>query len=214
MRSGQWDERSKYMGCELRDRTLGVIGLGGIARKTIELLVGFGMKQPLAFDPFVNEVGGPPLNARFPRGALLAASFQSPPRLLNDLNRLFGTKVSDLFSDGGSVALYDVDTGTLLPRPLGVMILPPTAQRRATVQPLTQYGLRVAERPDELIVSFDRSIDTYLKDTNERAAITGGRWAARIDAQRIAPILHRLKDIGYFSAASDDLVPGDRVSLA
>jgi phosphoglycerate dehydrogenase-like enzyme len=32
-----------------------VIGLGGIARKTIELLRGFGMKQPLAFDPFVKD---------------------------------------------------------------------------------------------------------------------------------------------------------------
>lgn len=55
VRTGQWDERSKFMGRELRDRTLGVIGLGGIARKTIELLSGFGMKQPLAYDPFVME---------------------------------------------------------------------------------------------------------------------------------------------------------------
>jgi phosphoglycerate dehydrogenase-like enzyme len=55
VRTGQWDERSKYMGCELRDRTLGVIGLGGIARKAIELLRGFGMQQPLAFDPFLDE---------------------------------------------------------------------------------------------------------------------------------------------------------------
>jgi phosphoglycerate dehydrogenase-like enzyme len=52
-RTGQWNERSKYMGRELRDRALGVIGFGGIARKTIELLRGFGMKQPLAYDPFV-----------------------------------------------------------------------------------------------------------------------------------------------------------------
>jgi phosphoglycerate dehydrogenase-like enzyme len=55
VRTGQWDERSQFMGRELRDRTLGVIGLGGIARKTIALLAGFGMKQPLAFDPFVSE---------------------------------------------------------------------------------------------------------------------------------------------------------------
>jgi phosphoglycerate dehydrogenase-like enzyme len=54
VRAGQWDERSKYMGSELRDHTLGVIGLGGIARKLIELLRGFGMNQPLAFDPFVS----------------------------------------------------------------------------------------------------------------------------------------------------------------
>ncbi|MDB6125254.1 MAG: Hydroxypyruvate reductase [Pedosphaera sp.] len=55
VRTGQWDERSKYMGRELRDRTLGVIGLGGIARKAIELLRCFGMKPPLAFDPFATD---------------------------------------------------------------------------------------------------------------------------------------------------------------
>jgi phosphoglycerate dehydrogenase-like enzyme len=55
VRTGRWDERSKYMGKELRDRTLGIVGLGGIGRKTLELLQGFGMKPPLAFDPFLQE---------------------------------------------------------------------------------------------------------------------------------------------------------------
>jgi len=64
VRAGKWDERSKYMGSELRDRTLGVIGLGGIARKTIELLRGFGMRQPLAFDPFVNQEAAAKLNVQ------------------------------------------------------------------------------------------------------------------------------------------------------
>lgn len=53
VRTGRWDDRSKYMGCELRDRTLGVIGLGGIGRQLVSLLQGFGMRQPIAFDPFV-----------------------------------------------------------------------------------------------------------------------------------------------------------------
>ena len=64
VRTGQWDERSKYMGRELRDRTLGVIGLGGIARKTIELLRGFGMKPPIAFDPFATEEMAAKVGAR------------------------------------------------------------------------------------------------------------------------------------------------------
>src|SRR2546427_4482892 len=64
LRAGKWDERSKYMGSELRDRTLGVIGLGGIARKTIELLRSFGMKQPLAFDPFVTQEAAAKLNVQ------------------------------------------------------------------------------------------------------------------------------------------------------
>jgi phosphoglycerate dehydrogenase-like enzyme len=54
VRAGRWDDRSRYMGRELRDRTLGAVGLGGIGRATIGLLRGFGMKPPLAFDPHVD----------------------------------------------------------------------------------------------------------------------------------------------------------------
>src|SRR5205809_317912 len=53
VREARWDDRSKHMGTELRDRTLGVIGFGGIGRALVKLLDGFGMKQPLVFDPFV-----------------------------------------------------------------------------------------------------------------------------------------------------------------
>jgi phosphoglycerate dehydrogenase-like enzyme len=63
VREGRWDERTRYMGCELRDRTLGIIGLGGIGRALVRLLAGFDMKTPLVFDPFVSsaivsEAGG------------------------------------------------------------------------------------------------------------------------------------------------------------
>ena len=64
VRTGQWDERAKFMGRELRDCTLGVIGLGGIARKTIELLRGFGMQPPLAFDPFATQEAASKAGAR------------------------------------------------------------------------------------------------------------------------------------------------------
>lgn len=53
VRTGKWDERTRFMGRELRDRTLGIIGLGGIGRSLVSLLKGFGMNQPVAFDPFV-----------------------------------------------------------------------------------------------------------------------------------------------------------------
>ncbi|MCA9112725.1 MAG: dehydrogenase, partial [Planctomycetaceae bacterium] len=54
VRTGQWNDRTNYMGCELRDRTLGVIGLGGIGRTLVSLLNGFGMRPPIAFDPFAS----------------------------------------------------------------------------------------------------------------------------------------------------------------
>jgi phosphoglycerate dehydrogenase-like enzyme len=54
VRTGQWHDRSQYMGSELRNRTFGAVGLGGIAREAIRLLSIFGMNQPIAFDPFVD----------------------------------------------------------------------------------------------------------------------------------------------------------------
>jgi phosphoglycerate dehydrogenase-like enzyme len=55
VRTGRWDERSKYMGRELRDRTFGAIGFGGIGRAAVGLLGGFGMNTPLVFDPYLSE---------------------------------------------------------------------------------------------------------------------------------------------------------------
>ncbi|MFP4352118.1 MAG: NAD(P)-dependent oxidoreductase [Puniceicoccaceae bacterium] len=64
VREGRWDDRAGYMGGELRDRALGVVGCGGIARELIRLLGGFGMKQPLAFDPFLSEARAEELGVR------------------------------------------------------------------------------------------------------------------------------------------------------
>jgi phosphoglycerate dehydrogenase-like enzyme len=64
VRTGEWDRRSDFMGTELRERTLGVVGLGGIARKTIELLRPFGMNPPLAFDPFLKPEAASQLGVR------------------------------------------------------------------------------------------------------------------------------------------------------
>lgn len=54
VRTGRWDDRSRFMGRELRGRTFGAIGFGGIGRATVGLLSGFGMNPPLAFDPFLD----------------------------------------------------------------------------------------------------------------------------------------------------------------
>ena len=54
VRRGDWNQAPRYVGLELRERVFGSVGLGGIARATVQLLKGFGMAQPLAFDPYVN----------------------------------------------------------------------------------------------------------------------------------------------------------------
>ena len=64
VRTGGWDLRSGFMGSELRDRTLGLIGLGGIARNVLSLLANWGMKPPLVFDPFVDDATAAKAGAR------------------------------------------------------------------------------------------------------------------------------------------------------
>lgn len=64
VRTGGWDTRSRYMGSELRDRTLGLIGLGGIARMVLQLLSNWGMKPPLVFDPYVDVAAAAKAGAR------------------------------------------------------------------------------------------------------------------------------------------------------
>ncbi|MES1159879.1 MAG: NAD(P)-dependent oxidoreductase, partial [Bacteroidota bacterium] len=55
VRNGNWADRSHYMGGELRGRTLGVIGAGGIGGKLVEMIRVFDMNPPLAFDPYLDK---------------------------------------------------------------------------------------------------------------------------------------------------------------
>lgn len=89
VRSGRWDDRSGYMGCELRDRTLGIVGMGGIGRALLKLLDAFGMRQPLVYDPFVSaevvaEVGAKQVSLD---ELLTTADFVSLHCPLNDSTR-------------------------------------------------------------------------------------------------------------------------------
>jgi D-3-phosphoglycerate dehydrogenase len=52
-KSGKW-EKKEFMGSELRDKTLGVIGLGSIGREVVLRAKSFAMKI-IAFDPYVSK---------------------------------------------------------------------------------------------------------------------------------------------------------------
>ena len=54
LRTGNWDKRNDHMGGELRGRTLGIVGLGGIGRALVKLIEPFGMNPPIAADPFLD----------------------------------------------------------------------------------------------------------------------------------------------------------------
>jgi hypothetical protein len=145
----------------------------------------------------------PMISAHFAQSAVLSASFGNPPRVVDDLNRLFGAKVSSLLQNGGSLVVYDVDDRKLLPRPVGVIAVPDDPQRRAAMAALVDdaskleaLGVRprTAEARNELLLSFDNSIDTYLKDALMPASAPANRWTLRADPQRLVPILSGLSD--------------------
>lgn len=60
MKSGAW-ERSKFMGVELFNKTLGVIGLGKIGSRVAAAALSLGMKV-LVYDPFITEERAKQLN--------------------------------------------------------------------------------------------------------------------------------------------------------
>lgn len=55
VRSGNWSQRSNYMGSELRGKTLGIVGMGGIGGKLVQMLRTFDMNPPIAYDPYVDK---------------------------------------------------------------------------------------------------------------------------------------------------------------
>lgn len=55
VREGRWQERNQYTGSELRYRTAGIIGFGGIGSELTRMLKVFNMNQPLVYDPYINE---------------------------------------------------------------------------------------------------------------------------------------------------------------
>lgn len=150
------------------------------------------------------EVSPQPVTSRFPRGALMTAWFAKPPRPIDDLSRLLGTRVSPLVSEGGQVVLYDVQTRTLLPRPKGVFVLPADEPRRQAIQNLEGLaskevrdvlGVKVEtlEKDGQFLVAFDdSSIPAYSKEVLEAAAWPANRWSVRLDPLRFVPILEKL----------------------
>jgi D-3-phosphoglycerate dehydrogenase len=52
-KAGRWEKR-KFMGSELREKTLGIIGLGSIGREVVKRAKGFDMRI-IATDPYVNS---------------------------------------------------------------------------------------------------------------------------------------------------------------
>src|SRR5581483_10864267 len=139
-----------------------------------------------------------PLHVRFPKSAILTASFATPPRAI-ELHRIFSKEITTLLGDGGTIAIYDIDTRKLLPKPRQVIAFPATPERRQALTGIINMigktgqemtGLRTVDSGTELVVGFDEtSMDHYLKDGSDEARWPANLWAAKIDPKRMVPLL-------------------------
>jgi hypothetical protein len=145
---------------------------------------------------------------------MLAAAFAAPPRILGDLDHLLGTRIDELLGEGGSIALYDVDSGTFLPRPKGVLAMPATERARQQMKDVESVTALVGETRDtgdQLLVSFDRdSMALYIKDEMVPATWPATLWALRLDPKRLVPVLRRAGDSTGLRFAAPRLHRGAR----
>ena len=140
----------------------------------------------------------PVLNGKLATKALMSATFGEPPRFVSDLDRLTGSSVSALLAEGGSVVIYDIDTGTLLPRPKGVITTPANDKKRAAVSRIRDvaevFG-GVRDEGGEIVVALDRnSMSTFTTEEFAPTPWPATEWAFRGDAGRLVPVVERLAD--------------------
>ena len=85
MKQGKW-EKKKFLGEEVRDKTLGLVGLGRIGQEVARRAVGFSMRV-IAHDPFISEqVAGAlgvelvPMDDLFARADYISLHMPSTPQ--------------------------------------------------------------------------------------------------------------------------------------
>lgn len=141
---------------------------------------------------------GPALATPLPAGAMISGAFSEPPRVVNDLNRVFGANVSQVLRNGGSVAIYEVNTGTLVPRPKGVFSVHADAETRKELGGFLTLAEQIGETRDTgdaiLISIDDTSMERYLKDRLEPSPWPANAWTMRMNPALLVPVLEKVAD--------------------
>lgn len=161
---------------------------------------------------------------RLPSAARIAASVNECPGALKSIRRLIPFDVCRVFAHGGLVAIYGVDTGRLIPRLQGLLVVPassvPADLLAATAAPeerrrvgdveilrkrLSGATFEIARRGDDLLIGLDKTgIESYLADTllDPPAKSGNAQWVVRVrpdELNRVLTAIEKRKELSLLA---------------
>jgi D-3-phosphoglycerate dehydrogenase len=221
MKREQW-EKKKFLGEELRDKTLGLAGLGRIGQEVVRRVQAFGMRV-IAHDPFISEqiaagmgVELVSLDDLFARADYLSLHMPSTPQTRNLVNaarlanakpgiRIINTARGDLVDE---TALADaIEAGRVGGAAIDVFQKEPTVDHRLQLLPqviATPHIAASTKEGQELVgVETASALRDFLKDGIIRNAVNSPSVSPD-EYARLRPFLALAERLGTFIAQMND----------
>lgn len=221
MKQGKW-EKKKFLGEEVRDKTLGLVGLGRIGQEVARRASGFSMRV-IAHDPFISErVAGDlgvelvSMDDLFDRADYISLHMPSTPQTRQLVNaarlqkmkkgvRIVNTARGDLIDES---ALADaIEAGHVGGAALDVFTKEPTVDLRLQTLPqviATPHIAASTREGQELVgVETAAALRDFLKDGLIRNAVNFPSVSAE-EYKKLQPFVTLAERLGTFIAQMSD----------
>ena len=221
MKQGKW-EKKKFLGEEVRDKTLGLVGLGRIGQEVARRAAAFSMRV-IAHDPFISEQVAGDLGVElvsmddvFARADYISLHMPSTPQTKQLVNagrlqkakrgiRIVNTARGDLIDEA---ALADaIESGQVGGAGLDVFTKEPTVDHRLQMLPqviATPHIAASTREGQELVgVETAAALRDFLKDGLIRNAVNFPSVSAE-EYQKLAPFVTLAERLGTFIAQMSD----------
>ena len=221
MKQGKW-EKKKFLGEEVRDKTLGLVGLGRIGQEVARRASGFSMRV-IAHDPFISERVAADLGVElvsmddlFARADYISLHMPSTPQTRQLVNaarlqkmkkgvRIVNTARGDLIDEA---ALADaIEAGLVGGAALDVFTKEPTVDHRLQLLPqviATPHIAASTREGQELVgVETAAALRDFLKDGLIRNAVNFPSVSAE-EYKKLQPFVTLAERLGTFIAQMSD----------
>jgi D-3-phosphoglycerate dehydrogenase len=221
MKQGKW-EKKKFLGEEVRDKTLGLVGFGRIGQEVARRASAFGMRI-IAHDPFIAEQVARDLSAElvsmddlFARADYVSLHMPSTPQTRNLINadrlarskrgiRIVNTARGDLVDEQ---ALADaIESGQVGGAAIDVFVKEPTVDQRLQMLPqvIATPHIAASTREGQELVGLETitALRDFLKDGVIRNAVNFPSLPSE-EFKRLRPFVDLGERLGTFIAQMNE----------